>query len=239
MAIFQQDELTLHYSDQGNGFPVLLLAPGGMRSATELWERAPFDPRQLLASDFRVIAMDQRNAGASRGPISSSDGWHTYTRDQLALLDHLGIERCHVVGMCIGGPFCLGLMQAAPERIAAGVLMQPIGHDGNRDAFYEMFDSWANELRAARPEVPAATWESFRANLYDGDFVFNLSESQVQTLQTPMLVLRGDDLYHPASTSERLVELAPQAELIRDWKTGDDRIRASERMVEFLRQHGQ
>lgn len=238
MAIFRQGDLQLHYTDQGEGFPVLLLAPGGMRSAADLWDRAPFDPRQLLAEHFRVIAMDQRNAGQSTGPISSSDGWHTYIRDQLALMDHLQIDRFHVLGMCIGGPFCLGLMRAAPERVAAGALLQPIGSDDNRDAFYEMYDSWANELRGSRPEVPNETWEAFRANLFDGDFVFNLSADQVREIRAPMLVLQGDDLYHPASISQAVAELAPNAELLREWKTGAAVGEAASRVVEFFRQHG-
>ena len=35
----------------------------------------------------------------------------------LALLDHLGIDRFHVAGMCIGGPYIMGLIQAAPQRV--------------------------------------------------------------------------------------------------------------------------
>ena len=52
-----------------------------------------------LSGSCRVIAMDQRNAGESRGPISGNDGWHTYTADQLALMDHLGVGCFHVVGV--------------------------------------------------------------------------------------------------------------------------------------------
>jgi len=81
-----------------------------MRSSIEFWHRSPFDPTVELASDFRVIAMDQRNAGASRAPVSAADGWETYARDHLALLDHLGIVRCHLMGGCIGSSYCLGLI---------------------------------------------------------------------------------------------------------------------------------
>src|SRR5687768_6171871 len=102
MPSFERDGVTIHYEEQGTGFPLLLLAPGGMRSVIERWESAPFDPRKELSSDFRVIAMDQRNAGRSRAPVSASDGWQTYAQDQLALLDQLGIERCHLLGGCIG-----------------------------------------------------------------------------------------------------------------------------------------
>jgi len=164
MPSFQRDGVTLYYEEHGNGFPLLLLAPGGMRSTLERWASAPFDPRTELCADFRVIAMDQRNAGRSSGPVTASDGWNTYAADQIALLDRLGIERCHLLGGCIGGAFCLSLIEAAPERIAAAVLQQPIGlAGGNREVFHELFDGWAEELKKSQPSpsdadraVPAA-----------------------------------------------------------------------------------
>ncbi|MCZ6860281.1 MAG: alpha/beta fold hydrolase [Alphaproteobacteria bacterium] len=53
--------------------------------------------------------------------------WHTYAADQLALVDHLGIERCHTLGGCIGSSFCLTLCEIVPERISSAVLQNPIG----------------------------------------------------------------------------------------------------------------
>ena len=41
--------------------------------------------------------------GQSHAPITAQDGWDTYTGDHVALLDHLGIDRCHLYGQCIGG----------------------------------------------------------------------------------------------------------------------------------------
>lgn len=234
MATFEHDGATLHYEETGSGVPLLALAPGGMRSAASLWSRAPFDPREAFADVARVITMDQRNAGASTGPIEAHHGWHTYAGDQLALLDHLGIDHAVVLGMCIGGPFCLALMQAAPERILGGVLLQPIGLADNREAFHKMFDDWQEELAPQRPEVDAATWRAFRSNLYDGDFVFAVDREFVRSCALPMLVLRGDDLYHPAETSEDVAALAPEAELIRDWKEGDARDAAVARIRAFL-----
>ena len=93
--------------------------------------------------------MDQRNAGKSTAPVSGEDGWHTYTADHLALLDHLGIEKTHILGGCIGGPYCLGLIQTAPNRVASAVLQQSIGLENNRDVFYGLFDEWAGEIRHA------------------------------------------------------------------------------------------
>jgi len=208
-----------------------------MRSAAALWERAPFDPRQVLGDGFQVISMDQRNAGRSRGPVSGDDGWQTYTHDQLALLDHLGIERCHVLGMCIGGPFCLSLMAAAPQRIAAGVLLQTIGLDDNRREFFELFDGWAAELREGHPELTDSGWDAFRERMFGGEFVFHPDRDTVRSLGQPMLVLRGDDAYHPAAVSQALVEVAPRAELLPRWKEGADLEVAISRVREFLLDH--
>ena len=235
MPTFKHADVELYYEEHGEGFPVLLIAPGGMRSAVTFWQRTPWNPVTELSDGFRVIAMDQRNAGRSRGPISARDGWHVYTDDQLALMDHLGVEQFHVAGMCIGGPYCMGLIEAAPERIASAVLFQPIGFKDNRQAFYDMFDSWAEELRPERPEVPEDAWEAFKHNMYDGDFLFNVDRSFVERCRTPLLVLCGADLYHPTETSREIAELAPNARLIERWKEGDDQTAARAAVREFLR----
>jgi pimeloyl-ACP methyl ester carboxylesterase len=238
MPSFDRDDVSLYYEEHGEGFPVLLFAPGGMRSSIPFWEQSPWNPIAELAGDFRVIAMDQRNAGRSRAPVRAGDGWHVYTDDHVALLDHLGIERCHVLGGCIGGPYCLGLMRAAPERVAAAVLQQSIGRsEDNRQAFYDMFDSWAEELKQSQPGVSEESWHGFRSSMYDGDFVFNVSRDFVRDCQVPMLVLLGNDLYHPPQTSREIVELAPNAELIERWKEPDVLAETAQRVREFLHSH--
>jgi len=64
------------------------------------------------------------------------------------LLDHLRIDRCHLYGQCIGGPFILNLIRAQPERVASAVLAQPIGRVGamapGRPA---RFDGWGRLIR--------------------------------------------------------------------------------------------
>ena len=238
MPTFEQGSLELYYEVYGEGFPVLLFAPGGMRSAIEYWSGDSWNVIDALTPHFQVIAMDQRNAGKSRAPIAGSDGWHSYAEDHVALLDHLGAERCHVLGGCIGGPYCFGVIQAAPDRVASAVLQQSIGYDGeNRQAFYDMFDSWAQALRADFSDVSDEAWSQFRSNMYDGDFVFNVSRDFVRACQTPLLILKGDDLYHPAVTSLEIAELAPNAELVEDWKGEANAARTAETVVRFLQAH--
>lgn len=221
MASYERDGATIHFDDEGDGFPVLLIAPGGMRSANDIWATAPWNPREALAGSYRLVGMDQRNAGRSRAPISGDDGWHTYRDDQLGLLDHLGIDRCHVLGMCIGGPYILGLLTAAPERFAAAVLLQPVGITDNRHALEEMFDAWRDAIAGDHPEVDDEGWASFRSNMWSGDFVLTCTPEQVAEIRTPMLLCRGDDLYHPAATSEEIARRAPDVTFVERWKTDD------------------
>lgn len=238
MPTFDRGDVHIHYEEHGEGFPVLLIAPGGPRSAIPMWKNAPWHPVEQLAGAYRVIAMDQRNAGASTAPVTGDDGWATYTADQLALLDHLGVERCHVLGMCIGGAFILSLLKTAPHRLASAVFLQPIGQDGNREAFFEMFDSWRAEQAPRHPATSDADWAGFRHNLYGGDDVlWSVGTDEIATMTTPMLVLMGNDHYHPQLASRTLVATAPDARLVEDWKPPEDQPAARAAVEEFLAAH--
>lgn len=234
MAIFERDGVSIHYDEYGSGFPVLALAAGGMRSAASFWDHAPWNPVTELAGTHRVIVMDQRNAGASTAPVTGTESWSTYTADQLALLDHLGVDGFAVVGMCIGGPFILGLLQAAPERVGRAVVIQPIGLDGNREAFQEAFDSWAGDVAPDHPETGPALWAAYRAGMYAGDdALFSVPTSFLPTITAPVLVLQGDDLHHPRSASRLIADTVPGAAFVEQWK--DDALPAArDRIAEFL-----
>jgi pimeloyl-ACP methyl ester carboxylesterase len=69
MTDFARGDVHLHYDDHGSGFPVLLIAPGGMRSGGRVLVTRRGIRSEQLATRYRVIAMDQRNAGRSTGPI--------------------------------------------------------------------------------------------------------------------------------------------------------------------------
>lgn len=63
----------IHYEEFGRGFPILTFAPAGLQSVIAVWRQAsaPIDPTTEFADTFRVIALDQRNAGGHRpgGPV--------------------------------------------------------------------------------------------------------------------------------------------------------------------------
>ncbi len=240
MPGFEHHGAHIYYEEFGRGFPILTFAPAGLQSVIEVWSQAsaPINPTTEFADGFRVIALDQRNAGGrSRAPITAQDGWDSYTADHLALLDHLRIDRCHLYGQCIGGSFILNLIKAQPERVAAAVLAQPIGRVGamapGRPA---RFDGWAQTL-SDHPEATAPVLDAFCRNLYAPGFVYCVDRAFVATVRAPCMVLAGNDEAHPYPISEELSKLLPNCEFIPEWKTGAALDAARARVKEFLAKH--
>ena len=200
MPHFEHGNARIHYQEYGEGFPILTFAPAGLASVIDVWSEpsAPINPTVEFASKFRVIAMDQRNAGGqSRAPITAHDGWDTYTADHIALLDHLRIDRCHLYGQCIGGSFILNLLKAQPKRVASAVLAQPIGRVGAlAPGRTPRFEAWVASL-VDHPEATPPLVDAFYQNLYRGGFVYCVDRAFVSTIRTPCLVLAGNDDAHP------------------------------------------
>ena len=131
----------IRYEDTGEGYPVLLFAPGFLSSRMERWRSNParsgiaqdwVDPAPVLSPHFRVVSLDVRNAGDSHVAVTAQDDWSLYTGVSLAL----------------------SVAQARPGMVTAMVLQNPIGLAGNRDTVQGEYDSWATQMRA-RPDSQA------------------------------------------------------------------------------------
>ncbi|MFN8618819.1 MAG: alpha/beta hydrolase [Dehalococcoidia bacterium] len=148
--ITRPDGATIHYEVFGSGYPLLLIAPGGVSSQIEFWRRSAVNPIERFANDFQVIAMDQRHAARSLAPMRPFS-YDQCNADQLAVLDHLGIEKAHVMGGCIGCAHIWRLISNAPGRITAAVTQDPVGLEepGKIEVFYRMFHE---TMRLARAE---------------------------------------------------------------------------------------
>ena len=240
MPTIKHNDATIYYEEFGKGFPILTFAPAGLKSTIEVWSdaSAPINPTTEFAKEFRVIAMDQRNAGGrSHAPITAKDGWHTYTADHLAVLDHLKIDKCHLYGQCIGGSFIMSLIKARPERVASAVLAQPIGRVGPmKPGRAPRFDAWAKDLKD-HPEATEQVLDAFYHNLYDPGFLYSVDREFVSRCETPCLVLAGNDEAHPYPISEETAKLLPNAEFVAEWKSGAALEAAKARVKQFLAKH--
>jgi pimeloyl-ACP methyl ester carboxylesterase len=244
MPTLKRADAEIYYEVHGRGFPLLLYAPGGLRSNVEFWgpnpdgsPRAWMDPRRALADSFTVVAMDQRNAGKSVADVRPDHGWHTFAADHFALMDHLGFGKFHVMGGCIGGSYCLEAIEHAPARVAAAVLQNPIGLWENRDIWDEAVGSYVKTVRSRDPSISEETIRSFGRNMFGPDFVFSVTRDFVRNCATPLLLQPGSDKPHPAKTSEEIAALAPNIDVQKDWR-GPAFLDASIRQVrEFLTRH--
>ena len=122
VSFYEKGAVRIHFEEAGSGFPLLLIAGGGLNSTISgLTRSSPFNPIEEFKGEYRCIASDLRNAsgGHSSGPLEIDRPWDAYTDDHLGLMDHLGIDKFMVMGFCIGGPFIWNLLRRAPNRIVA------------------------------------------------------------------------------------------------------------------------
>jgi len=245
-SFYERGAVRIYYEEAGAGFPLLLIAGGGLNSTISGFIRgAPFNPIEEFKGEYRCIASDLRNAdgGKSSGPLEIDRPWDAYSDDHLGLMDHLGIDKFMVMGFCIGGPFIWNLLRRAPDRVVAAVLAQPSGSRPEmRDLFYEgNMKTWGPALVARRPDITMETVEKFLTKMYrtNPDFVFTVTRDFVRNCQTPVLILPDDIPAHPYAVAMEAAMLAPKAEVsMFPWKEPKERIPLAVRQIRsFLRAH--
>jgi len=245
-SFYERGPVRIHYEEVGSGFPLLLIAGGGLNSVMASLHRGdPFNPFEEFKGEYRCIASDLRNAneGQSSGPLEIDRPWDAYTDDHIGLMDHLKIDKFMVMGFCIGGPFIWNLLERAPDRVVAAVLAQPSGSRPEaRDLFYDNnMQGWGPQLTARRPEITKDMVQRFLTKMYrdNPDFVFTVTRDFVRHCQNPVLILPDDIPAHPYAVAMEAAMLAPKAEVsIFPWKEPKDRIPLAIRQIRsFLRAH--
>src|SRR2546429_9201094 len=121
MGIFEKGAVRIHFEEAGSGFPLLLIAGGGLNSTISgiTGSYPPFNAIEEFKGEHRCIAFDLRNAnaGQSSGPLEIDRPWDFHTDDQLGLMNHLGIDKFMVLGFCIGGPLIWNLLRRGAARV--------------------------------------------------------------------------------------------------------------------------
>ena len=109
--------IELSYAVEGQGPPLVLIHGLACGKRMWLWQVG------ALRRDFTVITYDQRGHGLSTAPEDPQDYSSAHlTRDLVGLLDHLAIERCHLLGFSLGGGPAIAAAISSPDRIARLVL---------------------------------------------------------------------------------------------------------------------
>jgi pimeloyl-ACP methyl ester carboxylesterase len=119
-AFFDSNGVKIHYSDEGQGEPVVLVH-GFTVNLDRNW-RAPGVIRALLAKGFRVIALDNRGHGKSDKPHDLDKYGMEMVEDVVRLLDHLKLKKAHVVGYSMGAIITAKLLTTHPDRLLSATL---------------------------------------------------------------------------------------------------------------------
>jgi len=241
---YEKGPVRIHYEETGSGFPLLLIAGGGLNS-TMAGLTNPFDAIGEFKGEYRCVASDLRtaNAGQSSGPLEIDRPWDSFTDDHLAVMDHLRIDKFMVMGFCIGGPLIWNLLKRAPNRVVAAVLAQPSGWRPEMPtlSYDTNMQGWGPEFVKRHPEVTMATVDKFLTKMYrsNPDFVITVTRDFVRSCQTPVLILPDDIPAHPYAVAMEAAMLAPKAEVsIYPWKEPKERIPLAVRQIRsFLRAH--
>ena len=113
-----RDATSIYFEDEGGaGTPVVIL--GGFLDPVGLVRNAPIaGALQELSEEFRLIYIDHRGHGRSDKPHEAGAyAMPLRVADVVAVLDDLGIERAHFIGISWGGRLCFGIGEHAPERV--------------------------------------------------------------------------------------------------------------------------
>ncbi len=231
------DGFELYYEVHGEGFPLVLIR--GVGSTADNW----YMQVPAFAPSYRVVIFDNRaiaRSGDPGGEFSMKD----LAADLAGLLDTLGLERAHVLGLSLGGMVAQEFALTYPERMAGLVLCatHPGGEQvvpaapeiidifarliatGSEEAMAEAATAlFAPATLANRPDVLEPYYEvGARFEVPAEVMIRQFSAVQgfsswewLPSLSAPTLVLTGDqDALIPPVNSENLASRIPDAELV-------------------------
>ena len=231
----EHDGESISYERFAVGGPTILLGHGlGGNHASWYQQVGP-----LTAAGFDVVTWDQRGFGGSTRRTGSI-GPVVAVEDLRALLDHLEVERCHLVGQSMGGWTAMGFALAHPDRLAsltltdtlAGVMTDGVGaslRSGDAPARAEVADGAVAQHpalgeRFCRDHPDRALLyqqlASFGDKPDDADIINILMTTwfdldAVAAISLPVLAIVGsDDQLCPRSAMAAVVEAIPGARLV-------------------------
>ena len=130
MATALIDGISTHYDVIGSGPPLLMFSPGGFDATMGKWRTqgiyATIKPLDHLPAHYTCIVFDRRESGESGGRVERIT-WAHYVAQGKGLLDHLNIERAHVMGACMGCSPAVAFSVAHPDVTLSMVLYWPVG----------------------------------------------------------------------------------------------------------------
>ena len=232
MPTLRSNGIDLYYETAGQGEPLLLLH--GLGSRCEDWQlQIP-----VFAERYRVVAADMRGHGRTSTPPGPTSV-PMMAADVFDLLDGLGLDAAHVVGLSMGGMIAFQMAVDRPERVRSLVVVNS-GPELVARTVSERLRVW-QRLALARVFKPARTAQFLGPRLFPKPEQAELREmfiaqwaqndprayraamralvgwsvlDRVEALRCPTLIISGDRDYTPPGYKERYTALIPGARLV-------------------------
>jgi pimeloyl-ACP methyl ester carboxylesterase len=209
--------IDLFYKVEGSGAPLLLLH--GMGGCHENWVHAGSD--QMLR-EYQLILPDARGHGRSTNPQKTITQ-RQCALDTLALLDHLGVERCRAMGASFGGNTLLHMATLQPERIEAMALVSAAMYfpEQLRAVVRQMTiesktpEEWAmmRKFHKHGDQQIIALWEQQFA-IQDSYDDMNFTPADLSKITASTLIVQGDrDPFYPVEMSVEMYRAIPRSAL--------------------------
>ena len=233
MPLMLNDEISVDYDVHGDAGPPLLMINGLGFGRWGFFKQVP-----ALSRRFRVVTFDVRNA-----QNHLSHGVADLSSAAVALLDHLGIRKAHVLGTSLGGFVAQELALDRPDMVDRLVLIcTSYGGRGPETMSSQTLGTMlglgaVGQEEAARRGLAAATSEVYRAKKpeeFEQIVRWRLSDSpplaaysrqlmagarfdasrDVGQIYAPTLVIHGrEDRFVPVANARALAEALPDATL--------------------------
>jgi pimeloyl-ACP methyl ester carboxylesterase len=247
----------LWYTDSGgSGVPVILLHAN--TGNADSWQ---YNIAGFVEAGYRVIAFDRRGWGRSRANPGTGPQPGTIADDLHALVEHLGLDRFHLVGVAGGGFAAYDYVLWHPERLrsmtvaaSGGAIVDEELRQLRQKTGLPGFTSWPPEFRevsmgymATNPEGLQRWLEIHHHSQQKGAPAqpqrTTITFEKLKTIQVPTLLMPGDqDLQAPPWVMRRQLAHIPGAEFIVlpeaahsiNWEQPEA---FNRNVIEFIRRH--
>lgn len=233
MPALETEDGVLRYSVDGEGTPLVLIH--GVGADREAWDQVIAH----LKGRYRIVRPDLRGHGQSvksPGPYSLEG----FAKDCLRLMDHVGMDKAHLVGFSLGGLIAQQLAIQSPERFLSMTAISSIAgrteeeqqrvlqraktlsEEGALTHLANAVERWfTDEFRAARPEV--LEWrrkKSLQNDPVSYAAAYHVLASsdladQLHKIELPVLAMTGEcDIGSPPHMSKTIATRAQNGRLV-------------------------